>query len=412
MNMFRTVSMMRVPRFGGRALLLIALSSIGTLKATHSQSRPRDLRGILTRSCSMTDAHFTLLDSGKIAVTTLKSRDKKEISLCGVVSLKRTSMPTIDELRESLSQRKNRSILAGGRFSEPPTRLDLQSLKLEKNDLDTLIQCKPRKCSLLVSDKLLQTLANSSNLRPGDLDDIYAEDLAEFASNFRTNGLDSLNIFEGLRITAPLAEQNRTMIGRVPLLAAFDPALTLYLKEYPNRVLDGAETTLGWSKISFGLKPIVTITSTTAYSPVKGGSPPMIITHQIYASRYMNGSVAMAVVVADAKDDFYLIFTDLSRSDSLGGLFSGIKRSIVSSDGTERLRELLEVARTRLEAPSSSQAAGTKPAPTNGVDRSHWSDWVNTIMVIAAIGALVVAIFGVRLFRRRQQPRKNARMYL
>ena len=374
--------------------MTIAAALIGSLNAAYGQLTQRDLRAILKRSCSINDVQLARIERGELVFNPVKSRDKKEVSLCGIVRLDRTSPTTLPELRDGLNQKNSRSILAGGAFSEPPTKLDFQTLRLEKKDLEALLECKPGKCSLLVSDTLLRKLVNRSGWQPRDLEDLYAEDLIEFVRGFRTNGIDALKLFDGLSVSIPIAEQNRSLIDRAPILAALDPALSLYIKNYPDRVLEGAQTTLSWSKVAFGLKPIITITSTTDYST--GDGLPIIVTHQVYASRYMNGSVAVATVIPDGTGRFYLLFADISRSDALGGLLGGIRTTVVANEGESRVKDLLGSAKTRLGSPADTQKAETSPARSDEKSTgSPWYRWANTTMLIAGIGILVLIIVGM-----------------
>jgi hypothetical protein len=123
---------------------------------------------------------------------------------------------------------------------------------------------------------------------------------------------------------------------------------------------------------------------------------PAIVTHQIYASRYMNGSVVFSTIVSDETGQFCLIFADISRSDALAGLFSGIKRSVASSEGTERVKSLLQTAKTRLETP---------PAPTEirseGDTRSPAADWVKATALIATLGILILIFVAIGSYLRR-----------
>ncbi len=128
------------------------------------------------------------------------------------------------------------------------------------------------------------------------------------------------------------------------------------------------------------------------------------MTHQIYASRYMNGSVAVATVVSDEAGRFYLAFADISRSDAIGGLFSGIKRGIVTGEGEGRVKDLLESAKTRLEAPADRFATETKPARSSDeAAGSLWSGRVNATALIAGVGILVLIILGIVSYRHRIQ---------
>lgn len=378
--------------------MVAAVVIMGSANLGCPQSLTRNFRTLLTRECSMVGDQLARIGNREIVVNPLRSQDKKEIAVCGVVHLDLNDPPTLVGLTNGLSQRSNRAIHASGRFSKPPNTDDLRSLTLEKSDLEALRECRPGKCSVLVSNKLLQTLGDSPNMSKSELEALYAQDLTDLARNFSERGIDALTAFGGLGVRTPFSAQNRALIRHAPLLMKLDPALFRYIDEYPGSVLAGAETTLSWSKIDFGLKPIVTITSTTTYAKADG--LPAVVTQQIYASRYMNGSIAVAAVVFDETGGYYLIFADISRSDALGGLFSGIKRSIASGEGVERVKALLETAKWRLEAPPASTDNTTKQEATVDEDRVTWTGWFNTTALIAAAGILVLIAVGMRSYLR------------
>jgi hypothetical protein len=268
-------------------------------------------------------------------------------------------------------------------------------LRLESVDLGSLRKCKPGKCSILVSDDLLQVLASSPNWQDENLQDLYKEDITEFVSSYRSRGVDAMKSFASLSGVTPLYEQNRSLITHVPTLAALDPAIKKYLTEYPRAALNGAETQVGWSKVNFGLKPIVTMRSTTFYSTADGF--PVVITHQIYSSRYMNGSVAVAAVVSEEDGSLDLIFADITRSDALGGLFSGIKRDVVTSEGERRARKLVDSVRAQLDSPKQVPAMA---APESLAQKTFWawSPWV--LAVLIAAGVIIVVAVMLRTYRK------------
>lgn len=385
-------------RCAGVAVLSIVLPTAIWPSVADTLKSRGDIKIRLERECSLTKDHLSRLAEGEIVIVPVRSGDKKEVLLCGIVRLDRGTIPSIDELRKSLSQEANTSIQTGGGFGTPATRFDLRMLKLESADLDSLRKCKPGKCSILVSDDLLRTLASRSDWQDEDLQDLYMEDLTEFVSSYRSRGVDAMKSFASLSVGTSLYEQNKSLITHVPTLAALDPAITKYLTEYPRVALNGAETRVGWSKVNFGLKPIVTITSATFYSTADGF--PVVITHQIYSSRYMNGSVAVAAVVSEEDGSLDLIFADITRSDALGGLFSGIMKDVVTSEGERRARKLLDSVRSQLDSPKQVPAIA---APESSAQDTFWvwSRPVSVVLITAGVIIVAVMLLTFRKFRDR-----------
>jgi len=145
----------------------------------------------------------------------------------------------------------------------------------------------------------------------------------------------------------------------------------------------------------------VTITHTASISFKDNNIPQFLIaTKGIYASRYVDSSMALIILVRESVNDAtnaYLVFTNISRSSSLSGLFGGLKRSIVSADSEGRVKEMLLESRAKLE-----QAA--KPAiPTSPqVVENGWGRYFRNPVVLAA--AVLIAGLAVYFLLRRRRP--------
>ena len=120
------------------------------------------------------------------------------------------------------------------------------------------------------------------------------------------------------------------------------------------------EDTLVWSKIKFGLKPVIAINHIPIYKRNSDVGPQVLIaSKQIYANHYFNASLALTafVRVADAPNSAYLVYENRSRADGLEGPFGKIKRGVVEKKAVEGLRAILEHSKASLEG--STVAAST-----------------------------------------------------
>lgn len=158
--------------------------------------------------------------------------------------------------------------------------------------------------------------------------------------------------------------------------------------------MSGIESRLDWTSVSSGLKPILTITHTASYAKeTPDPSILMIATKQVYASHYVDASLAVSSLVRDA-DETYLVFTNVSRSDALGGALSGIAHSITEGEAVRKVTDLLARAKIRLDAPNRT------PTPTGEPESSlidHARSWL-----VPAVAVLLIAVPLFLFFRRRQ----------
>lgn len=344
---------------------------------------------ILVENCSLTEESFERVGRGETVINAVKTHDKKEIALCGLVVLHRTRVPSVNELRRSLSQSANRTILASGSFRDSIVKEDLDELTIDQTDQESLAKCTSKKCEVLVSSALRLRISESVLLSPTELEALYKQDITNYVRSYRSFGKQAGRIYGDSFYF--YTEDKSQLTSDYANFSKFDPRLWAYLKSYPQQSLPGAETEIAWSKVNFGLKAVLIISSTTFYSPAD--SPyPVIANQQIYASRYINGSMVMTTVIPDSNGRLYLVVANISRSDALGGLFSSVKRSIVASDGTERLKEMLDKAKTHLDSGYTDDL----PRPT-APEFSSWTQFTRKSTSAAVFATLIIAVAVVTL---------------
>lgn len=137
------------------------------------------------------------------------------------------------------------------------------------------------------------------------------------------------------------------VLAHTPGLGALAPALPEHLAKSPAGRAAGAEDFFYWSKEKFGVAPFISVTQVTMLCP----SPRTCVmtTRDVYSTRYIDASLAVAVA-SDAGDDaFYLIYANRSQASALKGGLSGLKRSIVERRARSALEESLRTIKTRLE---------------------------------------------------------------
>ncbi len=120
-----------------RLLLSLAVTLVCTL-ASPSQTTREDLRKLLRTDAAFSESDLTAIANGEAVVKVLKTVEKNEVASCGVIRI--SSVPDLSMARfvESLTPPEDGTVLSKAGFSSPPVIADLQSLKLEKRDIDDL----------------------------------------------------------------------------------------------------------------------------------------------------------------------------------------------------------------------------------------------------------------------------------
>ena len=103
-----------------------------------------------------------------------------------------------------------------------------------------------------------------------------------------------------------------------------------YLRGFPN-IADRhvQESFLYWSKETFGMKPIVSITHfSAAWSDTPDRPEAMVVSKQVYATHYRNAATTTFMVIA-AGASHYLVYINRSQIDAFKGMFGGFVRRVV-----------------------------------------------------------------------------------
>ncbi len=114
--------------------------------------------------------------------------------------------------------------------------------------------------------------------------------MLEYVKDYRAHGETALIDYNDKRNQVSLAEAQRSL-----------SATPSYVNEFisdPKAGLQLLEDTLVWSKIKFGLKPVIAINHISIYKRNSDVGPQVLIaSKQIYANHYFNASLALTAFV-------------------------------------------------------------------------------------------------------------------
>src|SRR6266487_1015918 len=139
--------------------------------------------------------------------------------------------------------------------------------------------------------------------------------------------------------------------------------LTIFLVHYQSENqfseagLRIVENKIVWSKIKYGLKPVIAINHIMIYiREQKSGPQVLIVSKQIYANHYFDSSLALTAFgsITDDSPKSYLFYENRSRLDGLTGAFGKMKRGIVEDKAVDSLKAILEKSKINLNASTLS----------------------------------------------------------
>jgi hypothetical protein len=289
-------------------------------------------------------------------------------------------------------RKSNAAILEIGSFGSQPALGDLESLTLEAGDIEDLKDCAVGDCDVKLSAAMIERFRKEIDWNAPDyalkVTNLFKQMLSEYVSNYRTRGAAALIQYNDKQNEIDLAAEQRALSGSSgyinSLLADSSAGLQLI------------EDAIVWSKIKFGLKPVIAVNHITIYKRDREVGPQVLIaSKQIYASHYFNASLALTafVTVPGASQGAYLVSENRSRADGLEGPFGKIKRGVVEKKAVEGLKAILAHSQASLDPSalaattaefSSHQSYGWGRRLFGGVRPLLW------LLVLSALIALLL----------------------
>ncbi|HEU4391121.1 MAG TPA: hypothetical protein VFV34_25200 [Blastocatellia bacterium] len=313
----------------------------------------------LLRSCArLTDLEIADAAAGKVVTKLLQTADEREMAVFGIVQVDATREMFVQSLRDIERFKRSSEVLEIGKLTSRPIGRDFDRLVLEPSDIEALRGCRPGLCDMKLATSAILRFANEINWASSDYsertNDLFRRILLDYALQYLARGNNALIEYDDRRGAIRLAEEFNALLAQSTCVNDLAPEFGKYLSEFPSGRPAGAENFIYWSKESFGLKPVISMTHVTIYQ--RAGGPVLAASKQIYANHYFDASLGLTFFFeqgAGKAAGSYLIYLNRSRVDALGGGFSKLKRTIVAGDLKAGLERNLRLAKRKLEASTS-----------------------------------------------------------
>ncbi len=321
-----------------------------------AQTSITEFQKVLAEKTSFQETDFAALQANQPVVRLAPVSDKREIAVAGLVNIRAGADEFLRSYRDSMLRKSNGAILEIGSFSNQPALRDLESLTLETGDIEDLKDCTVGDCDVKLSAAMIERFRKEIDWNAPDyalkVTSLFKQMLSEYVSNYRTRGEAALIQYNDKQNQIDLATEQRA-------LSASSGYINSLLAD-PNAGLQLIEDAIVWSKIKFGLKPVIAVNHITIYKRDREIGPQVLIaSKQIYASHYFNASLALTafVTVPGASQGAYLVSENRSRADGPQGPFGKIKRGVVEKKALEGLKAILAHSQASLDP--STLAANT-----------------------------------------------------
>jgi len=336
-----------------------------------AQTSLAELQQLLQAKTAFDNADFAALQRGETVVKLAPIQEKQEIAVSGLVNLRASAEDFLRSYRESLTHRTNAAVLEIGSFSAAPALSDLQDLTLEPSDLDDLKACAVGDCRLKLSAAMIERFAREINWQAPDYaqqaTQLYKTMLLDYVRDYRARGDAALIAYNDKHDEVRVADESRAVTS---VSGYLNDLLATTLSAQARSELQPVEDFLVWSKIKFGLKPVIAVNHVTIYKGDRElGAQVLFVSKQIYADHYFNSSLALTAFVTVAGPASYLVYENRSRADGLAGPLSKLKRHMVEKKALEGLRGILQQSKLALEPPLSADASTVAASSSGGWGR-------------------------------------------
>lgn len=331
--------------------LLVGLPEI----ASPENELPDSLRVMLAKYMRFTKRDLSAVKSGKVVQKALESNAKSELVFFGIIYVNAPPALLVQRFQDIETFKQGEAVSKVKKISSPPSLADFKELTLEKDEIKELKKCKPAKCSMKLSTEMIDRLHKEANWsaqdHSGKINELYRNMLFEYVQSYLAEGNARLIEYQDQKKPLSLRDEFTAIVKRSQYLQEKMPEFCEYLTDYPDKPLEDVDNFLYWSKETLKFRPVVTITHVSIYRHTKFET--FIASKQIYANHYLTGSLGITGLLSENEDPdqpgFYLLYLNRSRTDMLGGLLSGLKRSLARSRSTAALEENLTLIKNRLE---------------------------------------------------------------
>jgi len=302
-----------------------------------------------------TAPELTELDKGKVLVKLPKTPETREVAVFAVMPIDVTADVFTEKVRDIVNFSKSEHLLQTGKLSNPPRVDDLANLTFEKSDIDSLRSCRAKRCDVKLPAAAIERFRkeidwSSPNYRER-ASELWKRLLIEYAGTYIRDGNKALFEYNDKSDAVQLDNEFKTLLLPAAYTYEYAPELQKYLEQFPNSRPADSEDFIYWTKETFGLKPVVSMTHLTMYRYRRPGETIVLIASKgIYASHYLESSLGFTVFIDhEAPGPSHLIYINRSRSDALRGIFAGLKRALIGGRVRDGARRNMELVRGRLE---------------------------------------------------------------
>ena len=312
----------------------------------------------------LTDADLQQLGAGEVVAKVLDTSDRAEVASFAAVRVRASPARFLACVRDVTCLRANEDLLQEGRFDASPSAHDLAGLSLDERDRDYLAHCEVGRCDVRLPADAIEAFRTKVDWSAGRGAAVAAElfrtTLAGLAASYREQGNRGLVVYRDNPRPASVAASTAELLQRQWWVLDGAPELLVYLRDFPEARLDGAEDFLYWYKEKFWRKTVVNLNHVIVYPKPEasvypksetGASRVYVATKQLYSTHYHESAIEVLLFASDpGAASGTLLFLSRARADIRPSGFNWLERVIIRRLVRGRLTNQFRVLRQRLES--------------------------------------------------------------
>jgi len=376
-------------------------------QAIQAQRGFASLQNLIHENADFDSADLAKLEQGHPAVTVLPARHKQEVAVYGLVRVDTPAERFLQSFRDTMATRSNSAILEIGRFRSAPSIDDLSTLTMESEDIEDLKSCVVGNCELKLSAKMIDQFQKSVDWQSSNYatqaTDLYKKMLLEYVRDYLAHGDEALIDYADKSRTVSVLQGQRALLSSLP---AF-----FHQSRQDGNSFSTVENAIVWSKIKFGLKPVLAINHIMIFKNEQELGPEiLVLSKQIYANHYFNGSVAVTGLARNSAgtEEQYLFYENHSLADALQGVFSGIKRRVIEREAADGLTRILKGTHVRLDSLAANESELGPPSQTASTWKRLRVSSKQVVFLLICVTALVMLALGSYYRKANIPPGKHA----
>ncbi|PWT90932.1 MAG: hypothetical protein C5B54_06260, partial [Acidobacteria bacterium] len=254
-----------------------------------AQDARQNLQEFLHNYITVSVYEMREVENGKILTRILQTEDPREVAVFGMVRVNVSRAQFLDKYRD-IVEFKGKTVSQIGKFSDPPKPEDIQTLTLDKEDINDLKNCQPGDCNIQMSDSAMQQLKAGKNVT-----ELAKLMLVQYVDSYLKGGDLSLSVYHDRKYPTYLALEFESLLNNSKYIKEYAPEFDNYLRKFPNAQLNGVENFIYWEKAKFAKKPVISITHVCIYQP--DDQRAIIASKQIYSSHYFTGILGLTGLI-------------------------------------------------------------------------------------------------------------------